>query len=62
MNRKDIFLLNPKAGKHDHTEELSRIITREAALRGLDYRIELTAYPGHAEKLVAELAAEARND
>jgi len=58
MKRKDIFILNPMAGRHDLTEELTRTIEREAGRRGLDYRIERTGYPGHAEELAARLSRE----
>ena len=53
---KHLFLLNPKAGKRDDTAELRSLIEELCGARGLDYRVELTEYRGHAEKLAREAA------
>ncbi len=50
--RKDFFILNPAAGKHDRTAELAARISRVATAHGLDYRIIMTEYKGHAIQIV----------
>ena len=50
--RKDIFIVNPTAGKYDHTEELTALINRTATAHGLDYRIVVTEYKGHASRVI----------
>ena len=51
--RKDIFIVNPTAGKYDHTAELTALINHAAAAHSLDYRIVVTEYKGHAARIVA---------
>lgn len=57
--RKDIFILNPTAGKYDHTKGLSALINRTATAHGLDYRIVVTERKGHAELAVREASQNA---
>jgi len=47
-----LFVINPKAGKVDHTDELSRRIERLMARRVEPYRIAVTEYPEHAIQIV----------
>jgi len=49
---KHLFVINPKAGKTDHTGELSRRIERLMAQRKEPYRIAVTEYPEHATQIV----------
>jgi len=53
---KHLFLLNPSAGKRDNTPALRQLIEELGSARGLDFRVELTQYRGHAEKLAREAA------
>jgi len=55
---KHLFIINPKAGKYDHTGELVPLIERHMKSRGEPYRIALTEYPLHAAKLIQENASD----
>ena len=48
---KHLFIINPAAGKYDHTAELSAQIRTICDARGLDYSIAVTEAPGHGAKL-----------
>jgi YegS/Rv2252/BmrU family lipid kinase len=47
-----LFVLNPKAGKKDQTDELRRRIERHMANRDDPYHIAVTEYPEHAVEIV----------
>ena len=51
---KHIFLINPAAGVQDASECIRREIAD--AMRGTDYEVRVTEAPGHATRLVRELA------
>ena len=53
MNTKHLFIINPKAGKKDRTEELRLAIAR---LELSDVTIEITEYPGHATVIAGSFA------
>jgi YegS/Rv2252/BmrU family lipid kinase len=55
---KHLFLINPAAGKYDHTAELRPVIEAAMTARGLDYAIEVTQRPRHAQALVKAYAAD----
>ena len=50
--RKVFFIINPAAGKHDQTAELTALVNRVAMAHRLDYRIVMTEYSGHAAQIV----------
>lgn len=50
---KHIFIINPVAGKTDSSKKL---ISQLETISDLDYEVMKTEYPGHAEKLVKEIA------
>ena len=54
--KRDIFILNPAAGKHDQTSELTGLIRRAAEAHGLNYQICTTEYKGHAAQIVGREA------
>lgn len=54
--RRDIFIVNPAAGKHDQTSELTGLIRRAAEEHGLNYQICTTEYKGHAAQIVGREA------
>ena len=54
---KHIFIINPAAGKYDHTEEFSSRIAAACASRGLDYAIHVSEQPGDCRE-AARSAAE----
>lgn len=56
-NIKHLFILNPKAGKINKTDELRRKIDRMMAARGDDYEIMLTEYEGHATAIAEDAAS-----
>lgn len=60
--RRDIFIVNPAAGKHDHTAALTDLIRRAAESHGLTYQIYVTEYKGHAIQLVSREAAAHASD
>ena len=53
MNTKHLFIINPKAGKKDRTDDLRLAIAR---LELSDFTIEVTEYPGHATLLAGAFA------
>jgi diacylglycerol kinase family enzyme len=53
---KHIFIVNPAAGKRDHTVESSRFIQELCKKMELDYAVYRTARPGHATELVRQIA------
>ncbi|MCD8143750.1 MAG: diacylglycerol kinase family lipid kinase [Oscillospiraceae bacterium] len=55
---KHLFIINPAAGKYDHAAELRPVIRAAMTGRGLDYAVEITSGPRHAEQLVRQYAAE----
>lgn len=48
--RKDVFIVNPKAGKHDQSAKIMELIRRSAEAHDLNYQIYVTEYKGHAIK------------
>lgn len=60
---KHLFIINPAAGKYDHTEEVSGQIRELCAARGLDYEIKVSSQPGDCTaftKQAAETGEETR--
>ena len=55
-----VFIINPAAGSRDRTKEYSQIIQRVCGMRGLDYRILVSACPGDCARLAREVAQEGR--
>ena len=53
---KHIFIINPAAGKYDHTEESSAKIRAACGARGLDYEICVSAKPGDCRALARQAA------
>lgn len=56
--RKDIFIINPAAGKEGQAAKAAAAAERAAAARGLDYEILWTEYKGQAAELVSRIARE----
>jgi len=54
---KHLFIINPAAGKYDHTEELSAKIRGLWDARGLDYAIQSSKEPGDCTALTRQAAA-----
>ena len=54
---KHLFIVNPAAGKYDHTEELSAKIKSLCEARGLDYAIRVSQRPGDCTAVTKEAAA-----
>ena len=54
---KHVFIINPAAGKYDHTEEYSGRIAAACASRGLDYEICVSEEPGCCRDLAREAAS-----
>ena len=54
---KHLFLINPAAGKYDHTEELSAKIKALCEARGLDYAIRVSRQPGDCTAVTRQAAA-----
>jgi YegS/Rv2252/BmrU family lipid kinase len=54
---KHLFIINPAAGKYDHTKEYSAVIDRICGKNGLEYEIAVTAAAGDDAK-IARRAAE----
>ena len=52
---KHIFIVNPAAGKKDHTGEVSRHIQEICREMGLEFAIYKTSRPGHATELVQQM-------
>ncbi len=53
MSHRNIFIINPKAGKHNSTEFITASATK--SLVGIPYELITTEYAGHATELVKEL-------
>jgi len=53
---KHLFIINPAAGSRDRTEYYSRRIREACGIRGLDYRIEVSAAPGDCRRIAREAA------
>ena len=53
---KHLFLINPAAGKYDHTEEFSASIRALCEARGLDYEIKTSEKPGDITALTRAAA------
>ena len=51
-----VFIINPAAGSRDRTKEYSQTIHRICRMRGLDYRILVSACPGDCARLAREAA------
>ena len=54
---KHLFIINPAAGKYDHTEELSAKIKALCEARGLDYAIQASKQPGDCTAIARGAAA-----
>lgn len=53
---KHLFIINPAAGSSDGTEKYRKQITEVCDLRGIDYRIEVSAAPGDCTRIAREAA------
>ena len=53
---KHLFIINPAAGSRDRTKTYTEQIRQVCGLRGLDYRIEVSAGPGDCRRLAREAA------
>ena len=53
---KHLFIINPAAGSKDRTGEYAPMIRKACKLRDLDFRIEISRYPGHCRELAREAA------
>ena len=53
---KHLFIINPAAGSRDRTKEYSVAIHELCSIRNLDYRIEVSAFPGECTRLAREAA------
>ena len=49
---KHLFIINPAAGSRDRTREYAPMIRKACNTRGLDFRIEISRYPGHCPSWV----------
>lgn len=54
---KHLFIINPAAGKYDHTAELSDRIRETCTGRGLDFSIRTSKKPGDCTAIAREAAA-----
>ncbi len=54
---KHLFIVNPAAGKYDHTEELTGRIRALCMSRGLDYEIRVSGKPGDCTAITRQAAA-----
>jgi len=54
---KHIFIVNPAAGKYDHTQEYTEVADRVCRERGLDYELRLSAAPGDCASLARRYAS-----
>ena len=48
---KHLFIINPAAGKYDHTTEYATTVERIGKRHGLEYEIALSTEPGACERL-----------
>jgi diacylglycerol kinase (ATP) len=53
-----LFIINPKAGKIDRTDELKIRIERLMAKRKETYRVAITEHPKHATEIVRKVASD----
>ena len=53
---KHLFIINPAAGSKDRTGIYAPMIRKVCNLRDLDFRIEISRYPGHCRELAREAA------
>ena len=53
---KHLFIINPAAGSSDGTEKYRKQITSVCDLKGIDYRIEVSAAPGDCTRIAREAA------
>ena len=51
-----LFIINPAAGSRDRTRDYTGEISRICGEKGLNYRIEVSQYPGHCRELAREAA------
>ena len=51
-----LFIINPAAGSRDRTKQYRRNIERVCAVRGLNYRIEVSGAPGECTRIAREAA------
>ena len=54
---KHLFIINPAAGKYDHTDELVNRIKTVCEPKGLDYTIRISKKPGDCTAMTKEAAA-----
>ena len=54
---KHLFIINPAAGKYDHTEELNLKIEQACKEHGLKYEIRVSEKPGDCTSITKEAAA-----
>ena len=54
---KHLFIINPAAGKYDHTDELVNRIKTVCEPKGLDYTIKISKKPGDCTAFTKEAAA-----
>ncbi len=52
-----VFIVNPRAGKHNPAEWFMPQVRAWFDARGLDYSVQLTEYPGHAAELARAAGA-----
>ena len=55
---KHLFIINPKAGKYNHADEIIPLVNSCMVGRGEFYKTVLTEYPMHASELVRESASD----
>ncbi|MEG2003380.1 MAG: YegS/Rv2252/BmrU family lipid kinase, partial [Clostridia bacterium] len=60
MSLRHVFIINPKAGKHDSTRPLTEKITR--VLSELSYKIEVTNGIGHATEIAKNLCRQTNDE
>ena len=54
---KHLFLINPAAGKYDHTAQITQKVRALCEPRGLDYTIRVSKQPGDCTRMAREAAA-----
>ena len=54
---KHLFLINPAAGKYDHTAQITQKVRALCEPRGLDYAIRVSKQPGDCTRMAREAAA-----
>ena len=55
-----IFIINPAAGSRDRTKDYTETIERVCGSKGVDYRIEVSAYPGDCRRIARKAAQTGR--